>query len=100
MEDLNARSDVNTIVFEGAGKAFVAGADVKFFVDMIGEDSFDKIEEFTKDGHRVLNMIEDSPSHHDRSDNGMALGGGLELARPATTGWAPRRRCSGSRRPR
>ena len=53
MEDLNARSDVNTIVFEGAGKAFVAGADVKFFVDMIGEDSFDKIEEFTKDGHRV-----------------------------------------------
>ena len=49
-------------MFEGAGKAFVAGADVKFFVDMIGEDSFDKIEEFTKDGHRVLNMIEDSPT--------------------------------------
>ena len=80
MEELNARSDVNTIVFEGAGKAFVAGADVKFFVDMIGEDSFDKIEEFTKDGHRVLNMIEDSPHTTIALTTGLALGGGLELA--------------------
>ena len=80
MEDLNGRSDVNTIVFEGAGKAFVAGADVKFFVDMIGEDSFDKIEEFTKDGHRVLNMIEDSPHTTIALTTGLALGGGLELA--------------------
>ena len=30
MEGLNSRSDVSTVVLEGAGKAFVAGADVKF----------------------------------------------------------------------
>ena len=80
MEDLNSRSDVNTIVFEGAGKAFVAGADVKFFVDMIAEDSFNRIEEFTKDGHKVLNMIEDSPHTTIALTTGLALGGGLELA--------------------
>ena len=80
MEDLNSRSDVNTIVFEGAGKAFVAGADVKFFVDMIAEDSFDRIEEFTKDGHKVLNMIEHSPHTTIALTTGLALGGGLELA--------------------
>ena len=33
LDRLNARNDVTTIVLEGAGKAFVAGADVKFFVD-------------------------------------------------------------------
>ena len=80
MDDLNGRSDVNTIVFEGAGKAFVAGADVKFFVDMIAEDSLDKIEEFTKDGHSVLNMIEASPHNTIALVTGLALGGGLELA--------------------
>ena len=80
MEDLNSRSDVNTIVFEGAGKAFVAGADVKFFVDMIAEDSFNRIEEFTKDGHKVLNMIENSPHTTIALTTGLALGGGLELA--------------------
>ena len=80
MEDLNSRSDVNTIVFEGAGKAFVAGADVKFFVDMIAEGSFNRIEEFTKDGHKVLNMIEHSPHTTIALTTGLALGGGLELA--------------------
>ena len=39
IEGLNQNSSVNTIVLEGAGKAFVAGADVKFFVDKIKEDS-------------------------------------------------------------
>jgi len=80
MEALNARSDVSTIVLEGAGKAFVAGADVKFFVDKIGEDSFSEIEDFTKDGHRVLGLIEGSPHTTIALTTGLALGGGLELA--------------------
>ena len=80
IEDLNSRSDVSTIVLEGAGKAFVAGADVKFFVDKIEEDSFSEIEDFTKDGHRVLGMIEGSPHTTIALTTGLALGGGLELA--------------------
>ncbi|MGY8702996.1 MAG: 3-hydroxyacyl-CoA dehydrogenase NAD-binding domain-containing protein, partial [Candidatus Poseidoniales archaeon] len=38
IDGLNQNNSVNTIVLEGAGKAFVAGADVKFFVDKINED--------------------------------------------------------------
>jgi len=80
MEGLNSRTDVSTIVLEGAGKAFVAGADVKFFVDKIEEGSFSEIEDFTKDGHRVLGLIEGSPHTTIALTTGLALGGGLELA--------------------
>ena len=80
IEELNSRSDVSTIVLEGAGKAFVAGADVKFFVDKIEEDSFSEIDDFTRDGHRVLNLIEGSPHTTIALTTGLALGGGLELA--------------------
>ncbi|MEE2629448.1 MAG: 3-hydroxyacyl-CoA dehydrogenase NAD-binding domain-containing protein [Candidatus Thermoplasmatota archaeon] len=80
IESLNARNDVNTIVLEGAGKAFVAGADVKFFVDMISQDNFQRLYEFTADGHKVLNSIESSPHTTIALATGLALGGGLELA--------------------
>ena len=80
IEELNSRSDVSTIVLEGAGKAFVAGADVKFFVDKIEEDSFSEIDDFTRDGHRVLDLIEGSPHTTIALTTGLALGGGLELA--------------------
>ena len=32
---LNHNNEIDTIVIEGAGKSFVSGADVKFFVDKI-----------------------------------------------------------------
>ena len=77
---LNSREDVHTIVLEGAGKAFVAGADVKFFVDMIEQDSFHKVYDFTADGHDVFNAIESSEKTTIAMTTGLALGGGLELA--------------------
>ena len=80
LDDLNGDSSVTTIVLEGAGKAFVAGADVKFFVDKIREDSFPEIYEFTADGHVVLNKLENSPKTTIALTTGLALGGGLELA--------------------
>jgi len=80
IDDLNSREDVHTIVLEGAGKAFVAGADVKFFVDKIRSDSFDDIFDFTAHGHKVLNSIENSPKTTIALTTGLALGGGLELA--------------------
>ena len=73
-------SDISTIIFEGAGKAFVAGADVKFFVDKLREDSFEEIYEFTAKGHEVLNSIENSQKTTIALTTGLALGGGLELA--------------------
>ncbi|MDC3299880.1 enoyl-CoA hydratase/isomerase family protein, partial [Euryarchaeota archaeon] len=77
---LNSRNDIDTIVLEGAGKAFVAGADVKFFVDKINQDSIKDIYDFTEYGHEVLNKLEKSEKTTIALTTGLALGGGLELA--------------------
>ncbi|MBA45666.1 MAG: 3-hydroxyacyl-CoA dehydrogenase [Euryarchaeota archaeon] len=80
VENLNEDSSIHTIVLEGAGKAFVAGADVKFFVDRLDENAFPKIYDFTAEGHNVLAKIENSPKTTIALTTGLALGGGLELA--------------------
>ncbi len=80
LDDLNSDHSVTTIVLEGAGKAFVAGADVKFFVDKIREESIADIYDFTANGHAVLNKLENSPKTTIALTTGLALGGGLELA--------------------
>ena len=80
VEAANNDDSIHTIVLDGAGKAFVAGADVKFFVDKIRSDSIDDIVEFTSNGHIVLNSIENSSKTTIALTTGLALGGGLELA--------------------
>ena len=80
LDNLNSNDSVNTIVLEGAGKAFVAGADVKFFVDKLRADCFVDIYDFTAFGHEVLNKLESSPKTTIALTTGLALGGGLELA--------------------
>ena len=80
LDDLNGDDSVSTIDLEGAGKAFVAGADVKFFVDKLRANSFPDIYEFTANGHAVLNKLENSPKTTIALTTGLALGGGLELA--------------------
>ena len=52
--------DVTAIVIQGAGKAFGAGADIKWFVDKIKADKITDIVEFTRKGHELLLKIENS----------------------------------------
>ena len=80
VDAVNGNSAVHTMVLDGAGKAFVAGADVKFFVDKIRSNSIGDIVEFTSNGHEVLNAIENSTKTTVALTTGLALGGGLELA--------------------
>ncbi len=80
LDKLNSMEEVSTIVLEGAGKAFVAGADVKFFVDKLRADSFGEIYDFTAKGHEVLGKLEGSEKTTIALTTGLALGGGLELA--------------------
>ena len=80
LDAANADSSVRTIVLDGAGKAFVAGADVKFFVDKIRADSFPDIYDFTANGHSVQDKLESSSKTTIALTTGLALGGGLELA--------------------
>lgn len=76
----NAHPDVEKIIITGSGKAFVAGADIKFFVKNIKNNSLDIIVEFTKYGQEVFEKIDQSPKKVIAFLNGMALGGGMELA--------------------
>jgi enoyl-CoA hydratase/3-hydroxyacyl-CoA dehydrogenase len=80
LDEVNALDEISTIILEGAGKAFVAGADVKFFVDKIRADSIQDIYDFTAFGHEVFNKLENSTKTTIALTTGLALGGGLELA--------------------
>jgi enoyl-CoA hydratase/3-hydroxyacyl-CoA dehydrogenase len=79
-DDAEAKTDVKAIVFQGAGKAFVAGADIKYFVDKIKADRIADIAEFTRKGHELLVDIENSDKLTIALLDGLSLGGGSELA--------------------
>ncbi len=80
-----AAPDVETIVLEGAGKAFVAGADIQYFIRKIDEGRIDEIVSFTRYGHEVLKRIDDSEKLVIARLDGLALGGGAEMALAADT---------------
>ncbi len=80
VDEALARADVRGIVLRGAGKAFVAGADLKFFVDRMAEQNYARIEAFARAGQRVLHKLDHSPKPVVAVLDGLALGGGTELA--------------------
>ena len=71
---------VRAIVFKGAGKAFVAGADIRYFIDNIKKGRIDDTYAFTKKGHEFLLRIEESPKITVAVLDGLSMGGGSELA--------------------
>ncbi len=75
-----ARPDVKAVVVEGAGKAFVAGADIKFFVDNIEAGRIPAIVDFARRGQRLLRKMETSEKPVIAKVDGLSLGGGTELA--------------------
>jgi enoyl-CoA hydratase/3-hydroxyacyl-CoA dehydrogenase len=79
-DEAAARADVKAIVVEGAGKAFVAGADIKFFIDNIRAGQIPKIADFARRGQRVLRKFETCPKPVIAKVDGLSLGGGTELA--------------------
>ena len=71
---------IKTIFITGSGKAFVAGADIKFFIDNIKSNSIEKIVKFTKYCQDVYDAVDKSKKSVVVVLNGLTLGGGLELA--------------------
>lgn len=88
---LQADPKVERIALMGRGKAFVAGADLKFFVKNLEAGNLKRIEDFAASGHRVLHAIETSKKPTLAYLDGLALGGGLELALACTYRFATER---------
>jgi len=72
--------EIKAIVFQGAGKAFIAGADIQFFVDKINADKIKDIEAFTRKGHELFLRIENCSKKTIAILDGLSLGGGSEMA--------------------
>lgn len=69
--------DVRAVILTGAGdKAFVAGADIKEMRSMSPEQA----RAFSQAGHRLVRLIEELHCPVIAALNGVALGGGCELA--------------------
>lgn len=79
-DEAEKNPEVKAVVFQGAGKAFVAGADIRYFVKNIKADRIQDTADFTRGGHELLMKIENSPKHTIALLDGLSLGGGSELA--------------------
>ncbi len=77
---LEADAAVKGIVIEGKGKAFVAGADTKFFVEQIEQRAVPRIVRFASDGQELFRRIDRCKKPVVCKLHGLSLGGGSELA--------------------
>ena len=77
---VESMDEIKAVVIEGSGKAFIAGADIGFFIRNIKEKNFDRIYDFARYGQTVFNRIDQSSKLVVAKVDGTALGGGVELA--------------------
>lgn len=68
------------LVLAASGKAFVAGADVKFFVENLEKDAFEPIYHFARVGQDVYRTLSGKRQPSIARVQGLCLGGGTELA--------------------
>ena len=76
LEATSASSEIGVVILTGAGKAFVAGADITEMQGITPEQAVALSER----GQRVFDQIEALPQPVIAAVNGFALGGGTELA--------------------
>lgn len=78
VKELENNDEVHGVVITGAGRFFVAGADIKEFVPALG--NYDEGLSMAKAGQALCDELEAMKKPVVAAINGAALGGGLELA--------------------
>jgi enoyl-CoA hydratase len=76
IDEARRRHDVGAVLLTGAGRAFVAGADIGELADQTAVEGKARAER----GQQVFRKFETSPKPTLAAVNGFALGGGCELA--------------------
>jgi enoyl-CoA hydratase len=76
IDELQAREDVAGIILTGAGRAFVAGADISELAAVSALEG----KRLARRGQEIFRRFEISPKPTVAAVNGFALGGGCELA--------------------
>ena len=80
LDELERDRDVRVIVITGAGRAFCAGADVGYMRELIERSDVDALAALVEAGRRVVSTIRRTSKPVIGSINGVAAGGGANLA--------------------
>lgn len=78
LDEIEHHPEVCAVVITGNGRAFSAGADLKFIRESSGGDP-QALQHFTRDLLQVLTRLEQFPRPVIAAVNGLALAGGIEL---------------------
>ncbi len=76
VQELENKSGIRVIILTGAGRAFIAGADISEMIRKTPEDA----QRYSELGHDLMNTIQFMEKPVIAAVNGYALGGGTEVA--------------------